>query len=358
MLSETISPTIKCDVRAARQDFADADNRVMQTLLSVQYLRAIAAIAVVVSHCWPGAFVAQAGVDLFFVISGFIMWTLTTKPVGALEYWWHRLARVAPLYWLATVLMALHQRATLLSVVKSALFWPYFGEGGHIWPVMVPGWTINYEIAFYALIGVMLLLPRRRIGLLTIAATLCLLSLLHPMVSANNAPLLTYTNPITLEFLAGIGLAELRLRDRLPSPRLAILLFGLALLGYWWPTVTSLPEGWHRLLVWGLPSLMVATGALACEAGGPVIRVPGLKVLGDASYSIYLSHPFTIEFVIRALSHYPLLVRVIAPTLVATAFGVCIHFIVERPMTRKLHQTASIVQRIFARRGSLQPDPT
>jgi exopolysaccharide production protein ExoZ len=329
----------------------------MRTLLSVQYLRAIAAIAVVVSHCWPGALVAQAGVDLFFVISGFIMWTLTTKPVGALEYWWHRLARVAPLYWIATVLMALHQRAPLLSVVKSVLFWPYFGDVGHIWPVMVVGWTINYEIAFYALIGVVLLLPRRP-GLLTIAATLCLLSLLHPLVSAYDAPLLTYTNPIILEFLAGIGLAELRLRDRLPSPQVAILLFGLALLGYWWPTVTSLPEGWHRLLVWGLPSLMIATGALACEAGGPAIRVPGLKVLGDASYSIYLSHPFIIESVIRALSHYPMPVRVITSTLVATAFGVCIHFILERPLTRKLHQIASIVQRISARRASLQPDPT
>jgi exopolysaccharide production protein ExoZ len=326
----------------------------MRALVSIQHLRAIAAIAVVVSHCWPNALMAQAGVDIFFVISGFIMWTITAKPIGAVEYWWHRLVRVAPLYWIATLIMAAHQHAEFLPVVKSVLFWPYFGEDGHIWPVMVPGWTIDYEIAFYALISVTLLLPRKA-RLLTVAIALCLLSLLHPVVGAGSAPLLTYTNPIMLEFLAGIGLAELRLRDRLPSPAMAIVLIGLAMVGYWWPAVTRLPDGWERLLVWGLPSLLVVTGALACEAGGWVIRAPVLKVLGDASYAIYLGHPFIIEIVIRALHRYPAPVRIITPIVIATGLGVCIHFLVERPMTQKLRQLGAAVQRISARRIAAQP---
>lgn len=314
----------------------------MQTLLPIQYLRAVAAIAVVVSHCLPGALVAQAGVDIFFVISGFIMWTLTTKPVGTLEYWWNRLVRVAPLYWIATAIMALHQRVGLMPTVKSVLFWPYFGEGGHIWPVLVPGWTINYEIAFYGLIGLALLLPRR-VGFWTIAVILFILSLLPTIIRADDAPLLAYTNPIMLEFLAGIGLAELWLLGRLPPPRVAIGLLGLALLVYGLSTLTRLPERWERLLMWGLPSILVVTGTLACEAGGGIVRQPALKVLGDASYAIYLSHSFVIETVIRALGRYPRSVRVVAPVVVATAFGILVHFIVERPLTRKLRQIGSTI---------------
>jgi exopolysaccharide production protein ExoZ len=264
--------------------------------------------------------------------------------------------RVAPLYWIATLIMAAHQHAEFLPVVKSVLFWPYFGEDGHIWPVMVPGWTINYEIAFYALISITLLLPRRG-GLLMVAMALCLLSLLHPVVGADSAPLLTYTNPIMLEFLAGIGVAELRLRNRLPNPVVAIFLIGFALVGYLWPAVAHLPDGWDRLLMWGLPSLLVVTGALACEAGGWVIRVPLLKVLGDASYAIYLSHPFIIEIVIRALHSYPAPVRIITPIVIATGLGVCIHFLVERPMTQKLRRFGTVVQRLIARRTAGQPHP-
>ena len=94
----------------------------MRALVSIQHLRAIAAIAVVVSHCWPNALMAQAGVDIFFVISGFIMWTITAKPIGAVEYWWHRLVRVAPLYWIATLIMAAHQHADTNAIPKARSF--------------------------------------------------------------------------------------------------------------------------------------------------------------------------------------------------------------------------------------------
>jgi exopolysaccharide production protein ExoZ len=96
---------------------------------------------------------------------------------------------------------------------------------------------------------------------------------------------------------------------------------------------------------------------LACEAGGWVIRAPVLKVLGDASYAIYLSHPFIIEIVIRALHQYPAPIRIITPIVIATGLGVCINSLVERPMTQKLRQFGAAVQRISARRTAVQPHP-
>src|SRR5450432_1983294 len=83
----------------------------MKTLLSIQYLRGAAALAVVIFHAlqWrSGGFeVGRAGVDVFFVISGVIMWWVTADgPVGPWAFLWRRLTRVAPLYWLMTLAVA------------------------------------------------------------------------------------------------------------------------------------------------------------------------------------------------------------------------------------------------------------
>ena len=128
-------------------------------IVSIQYLRSFGALAVVASHVDHSAVVGQSGVDLFFVISGFIMWTMSARPIAPLAFLWNRMLRVVPLYWVATLLMALHQRAPLHDVVRSMFFVPYFGAGDQIWPVLVQGWTLNYEMFFYILIG--LVLPLR-----------------------------------------------------------------------------------------------------------------------------------------------------------------------------------------------------
>ena len=273
--------------RAAR-DYKLTDKQilsVMGTFKSIQYLRAAAAIAVIVAHSSLNFDVMQAGVDVFFVISGFLMWTVTQSPIGVCQFWWQRLARIAPLYWIATLLMAAHQAASLDAVIPSLAFWPYFGEGGHVWPIVVAGWTLTYEVAFYGLIGLVQPLPRRA-GLIVIAAVIGLCGLAHPFVDPASAPMLAYTDPIIFEFLAGVGLAEARLRKLLPRPGAGVLLccLGLALLGCF----PDLPAA-SRALVWGLPCLLIVTGALAIEAGGRLPEVKWLTLLGNASYAIYLT---------------------------------------------------------------------
>src|ERR1700761_3457389 len=81
-------------------------------IVSIQYLRAVAALLVVgfhsgvrVDHVHPAFFIGQAGVDIFLVISGFVMWTVAeTQAPGVIPFLRHRLARIVPLYWAVTVL--------------------------------------------------------------------------------------------------------------------------------------------------------------------------------------------------------------------------------------------------------------
>jgi peptidoglycan/LPS O-acetylase OafA/YrhL len=87
-------------------------------LASISYLRAVAAVAVVTAHA-THSLLGQAGVDVFFVISGFIMWTITSTETAPRVFLLRRIIRIVPMYWLATILMAIHQKATLSAVVKS-----------------------------------------------------------------------------------------------------------------------------------------------------------------------------------------------------------------------------------------------
>jgi Acyltransferase family len=112
-------------------------------IVSIQYLRALAALAVVVFHADPNAFTGQAGVDIFFVISGYIMWMIARSEPTILNFISARVTRIVPLYWLATMIMSLHLHAPADAVAKSMLFIPFIGEQGRIWPVLVPGWTLD-----------------------------------------------------------------------------------------------------------------------------------------------------------------------------------------------------------------------
>jgi len=197
-------------------------------ILPIQYLRAFAAMSVVWLHAieqMPGAgatfdlHFGASGVDVFFVISGFIMLATTRgRDTTAAGFLVRRLLRVAPLYWLATLAMlagsllapaAFHTlRYSAATVVESLLFIPHWSLAfpGNAWPVLVPGWTLNYEMFFYVLFALSLALPARwrLAGLAAAIGTLAATGYLAGPFA--NPVAATYTSRLLLEFLASSAL--------------------------------------------------------------------------------------------------------------------------------------------------------
>lgn len=346
----------------------------MNRVHSIQYLRAYAALVVVAFHAGlrvaetlpaagPGLlYFGHSGVDVFFVISGFIIYTMgrrgTLSTRGFLR---NRVLRVAPLYWLATLAWAGLAaigilgwvNPTLGTVAKSLLFIPHYSlsQPDRLFPVLTPGWTLVYEMFFYLLFALTLQVAgRHRLPLLS-AAILGLVALGLAIDPASPAGI-TFTSPLMLEFLSGclIGALWMRRPHEERSGRalpLALIGAGAALFVLLYPLADA-EHHWIRVLSFGLPSALLlagtawwpaAAGAAPARAGRGLRRV-GL-LLGDASYSIYLSHLFVLSAMDIAWSRIPALqnpagaVGFVLTGLVASAIGgSLVHLRIERPLHR------------------------
>ncbi|MGX7873321.1 acyltransferase family protein [Mesorhizobium sp. ORM6] len=215
----------------------------MANIHSIQYLRGLAAVAVVCFHVnqqFGGPFYAgAAGVDVFFVISGFIMWVTTAgRPAQPWRFISRRATRIVPLYWIVTLLTApaifLKPRFFydhLLSPINffGSLFFVPVLEKGALHPVILQGWTLSYEIMFYLIFTLTLLLgERRRFGVLV--GLLVVISLLHFLLPMGYARALTKS--LVLEFAAGVIIGRLWMEGvRLPlTAALSLLGCGFLLL--------------------------------------------------------------------------------------------------------------------------------
>ncbi|MEH3123089.1 MAG: acyltransferase [Sphingomonas phyllosphaerae] len=350
-------------------------------LTNLQYVRAVAAYLVVLYHArlltslgqsLPLEF-GRAGVDIFFVISGFIIQHVAARDdVGRPgAFMVKRLIRIAPLYWLLTLLIglggplipALASKAGIPDadlVVRSLFFVPYFDGVGEIHPVLFVGWTLNYEMFFYVLFAAGLMIRGTLVRLIVLSMVLLALVAIGFVVDPRSAPGITYTNPLLLEFGAGLWLHSLwqralhqhvGARGRLAA-KLVMTGAALALVsgGILWPT---LPDP----VKWGLPAFAIVAAALMLERQDGVARHPLLLLLGEASYAIYLIHPFAIKamsllgarfFRDASLAMQALLF--VATVLIVGAAGVALHLWVEKPLVGAL-------RRQFVRRRPVPSEP-
>jgi len=293
-------------------------------LRSIQYLRAVAAVMVAYFHTVDqipayrplferyllGNLNLASGVDIFFVISGFIM-LISNRNSTPVSFAIRRVIRIVPLYWFLTValaLLALWQpaqfRTTVVSgaaVLKSLLFVPYLNPGhpGEVFPLLVPGWSLNLEMFFYLVFAVVLLAAGRwRLWIVgSIFGALVLLGLAGK--GTRVAPeLLFYTDVRLLEFWLGMLIAHFTLADSLRLSRfvaIVLMVAGFAVLLTGFPVNGLQPGGFPRTVLGNvLPSAAVIVGAIAMERNGWVGQHPWLHWLGDASYSIYLTHIFSL----------------------------------------------------------------
>ncbi len=330
------------------------------TFRLIQILRALAALMVVAHHATImleqrnhlaiGTWInGGSGVDLFFVISGFVMTIssvpLRTAPHAARTFLARRLERVVPMYWLVTTVkvavlllipaLGFNAMGGFRHVLASYFFIPSFNPQQAMEPVVVVGWTLNYEMAFYALFAGALALRLKPVWV--VAPTILGLAAWRVMYGpAGPVPLEFYQNTLPLEFLFGvlIGMALPYLR-RLPFLLgLAGVLCGLPLLFLWRGPNFSVWRG----VLWGLPALAVVAGAIRLESRWGERSPRWLLELGDASYSIYLVHTFALPVVGLLISRIPrpwmgeVGTALIVAVLLSTAAGELTYRVVERPL--------------------------
>lgn len=316
----------------------------MPRLLGIQYLRAVAALAVVVYHATDRTgsrfTVGAAGVDIFFVISGFVMWTLAeTRPTTPLRFYRDRILRVAPLYWLVTMVMVAgafaglfpRVRLTVEHVLASLLFIPHRSpSNGELWPLLVQGWTLNLEMFFYLIFGLVLLLPRSR-RFAALAGTFLVLVTAGLLFRPDAPVLSTYTRPIMLEFLCGAALGRIWLAQKVPGRLFGNVAVAVASAGFAW---LALYPGMIHGFLFGLFALLLVAGVLALEESDAVSRLPLLNYLGDSSYSIYLWHALAVSVVFKLagiLELGPLTTAAVA-AIAGTLLGVASYEMLERPL--------------------------
>lgn len=337
-----------------------------KTLFTVQALRAIAASAVVSYHVFfmlvhnagYSIYVPEigaSGVDLFFLISGFIMvytnFGAFDQPGAATSFIQRRAIRIVPMYWICTTvvvtLLAFAPRLfssvefTWTYVISSYIFLLSENSAGQIGTVLQTGWTLCFEAYFYILFAVLLNWPRRYF-LIASGAVFAAGVVLGRLVPHVPVWMTVATNPILLEFYLGAALAFLFLNGHSLSrvPAIAAASLGIGILGV---TGNANLGIWNSVVCFGLPYAAILLGALSLDRIG--IKVPKLLVsLGDSSYSLYLIHPFILPALGKfwLASHLsertsPLVLGMIAFSCALFA-GHLVYLLIERPATNRVSQ--------------------
>jgi len=348
------------------------DDSHLPQLYGIQVLRALAALMVAVHHVQGDAgFLAAragtsftpshalpwtAGVDLFFVISGFIMVHSSTglfdRLDGARLFIARRIARIVPLYWAATTLFLVvllasptlvnSETPSLQQIAASYLFWPMANAAGELQPIYSLGWTLNYEMLFYALFGAALLAPGRLVVPLVCIALIGLVAA-QALAGPLRLPFGFWGQPIVLEFAAGMAVGLLRRNGLRLDGRLRWLMaaIGMALF------IVASGDGWAQTS-WGAvalrgPAALLLVTAAACgrNVTAPSALVRALAVVGDASYALYLVHPFAMRAlreVFARIAPSATGLFIVLALLAAVLAALAVYHWFERPMTKVLRR--------------------
>jgi peptidoglycan/LPS O-acetylase OafA/YrhL len=328
----------------------------------VQALRGIAALAVVLSHLYViegksspdqilGAWArfGMAGVDLFFVISGFIMvyvsWQTPRGVSAPLPFLWRRVSRIYPLYWIVSgVLLAvwlLRPEMVFASnpdpdILRSFLLLPQTGE-----PLLAVGWTLIHEMYFYLVFAGILVLPRRFMGIALAVWCVSVATVASVFETPASPTLALIFNPLLFEFVAGAGLAWMYVRRG--TVNLLPIFAGLIAfaIGNWFfmdPMAGDVLSD-HMLRATTVGPIAIAVFAIF-GIKSKLIETPILVWLGDISYALYLTHVLTLSLVGRIME--PMMgdgwfdnVGLIALMLMASLIVAHLTYIwIERPLIR------------------------
>ena len=300
----------------------------MNSLISIQLLRAVAAWMVVYHHYMQffhgfnhsstlGQFFSDwgdFGVDIFFVISGFIMFhSLASREYGAKEFFVKRLLRIVPAYWFYTLLMVLlswgyikefsYTGWNLNTLVSSLFFIPTINPSGKIgyYPLLTVGWTLNIEMFFYAWLSFCIFIFGR-FRFLVCAITL----IAFPLIWDEHwiyAPVLS--NKLLYEFVFGLALGYGYQGLKNVKPYISYVIGAplLLFMALWFQMNFKGVPGWMFSQNRSFLACLLVLSALCFEPKLSTVKIKAFQAmtyLGDISYSTYLLH----SLVIVVFTHY------------------------------------------------------
>jgi len=318
----------------------------------------MAAMAVVFFHSgfvFPGLQpFGSFGVAIFFVISGYLMAMLCEKQPDA--FLRRRFIRIVPPYWAFTILLfavALRYpvllkttRPDAVELVKSLLFIPFTKSSGIMEPVLFLGWTLNYEMFFYLVVGLCLLVTRRYAGLLS-CGVLTAVVIACRFFGTGDVTWF-YSRGLIFEFVAGI--ACYFLSSRMPwistihvrLPMVAAIVASLSGMIYIQATNVQLPM--PSSLAMGFLAFVIVLSATSLSKTGWDVRIRAVVMLGDASYLLYLVHPYIEASLHRLTVHrFPWLAPeftfgCVLSMVICAVVSVVLHVKVERPAIKHLNR--------------------
>lgn len=330
---------------------------------NIQVLRALAANSVIIFHLLanekkygngsniiPEHFHFLAGgVDLFFVISGFIMTTIISTDTAWKIFMVARIRRIYPPYWIYTTMMligALFMTSISRSDSPSTLL-SYLLIPQNDFPILPVGWTLIHEMYFYVVMGAIIAFKvPMKAALLWWSAIILAASFMDK--SDINPILGVVAHPLTLEFIMGAAVGLLAKKSKVYLPMTICMVGTASLLGSF-AFMSSLPiigdhaippDDFYRIAFIGLPSAMIVYGVVFLrQARGNL-----LVVIGDASYSIYLCHILIISAlgkVFMSLGTHGYIseaVYIIAVIFSVNLCGLLSYRMLEVPITRYLNK--------------------
>lgn len=321
--------------------------------LRIQVLRLIAAVAVVAYHAQITAIsyfggpepyrmlaFGSYGVDLFFVISGFIIVYIgSTRETRASVFAMRRVERVVPLYWVMTGLtfvlthipgLARNEVSGPYHLAQSVMFLSWM-NGAETYPVLNVGWTLEYEVLFYMIAAIAMAFTPRPWLIASIVMWI--------MVVTGRGTTFFLQNPIMLEFVLGMTIGAYHY-DRKS--------FGWMAAGTLIVLLTLPPGGaaW-RVWVFGLPSAgLVALAIHADLRKGYAGTI--LPELGNASFSIYLAHVIAISFACKLgivfAPRLPAAIVIPVIALFAISTGYILYLLVEKRLIALFRKRRPVVQ--------------
>ncbi|OQP59692.1 hypothetical protein A3860_36600 [Niastella vici] len=329
------------------------------------------------------------GVDLFFVISGFIITYVANRYRGiaqGFQFLEKRFYRINPVYYIATILclgVYLLQlnvnhtsidstfRKTMSSLLDSLLIFPTSGDIDFFVPLLIVGWTLSFEWLFYIFFFFLILCNIKRKAIYLSSLILLLIGT-GQLLQSEDLRLQFITNPIMLEFVLGVIICQLYLNNiKIPSWMAAaglaaglisyglLIRFGYGNVWYYLDTISG-KASLNKFLLWGLPSGCIVTGCVSLEKNGKLSWLFNNRwslLLGDASYSLYLIHYivlnalFTMYFKTKFFLNGDAMIWL--QLIVATIISVVFYKLIETPLLKLMHKH-SIIDKLITSNSKVE----